>query len=114
MAAKKKSKGNYRGNPHPKTAHLEKHKWKKGQSGNPSGRVKVKPILETLREIIDSNPEFAHKICESALKQAIHDIDWFTEVRDMLDGPLESGSPDGSRGKPINFDLNVRFVDKKG
>lgn len=32
----------------------EPYRWKKGQSGNPGGRPKYKPITDRLRELLDS------------------------------------------------------------
>jgi hypothetical protein len=81
-----------------------------GKSGNPGGRPKIKPILETLREIIDGDPAVARKIAENALRKAARNLGWFTEVRDMLDGKSD-GKPSGSSDDPVNFNLNVKFVD---
>jgi hypothetical protein len=41
-------------------------------------------------------------IAENALKQAGRELEWFREVRDMLDGGQNASAP---------FALSVRFVD---
>ena len=78
-----------------------------GEVRNPGGRPKEKPILETVREILNENPEIARKICENALKQAAHELGWFSEVREMLDG----SEPSAKSGEGVSFNLNVQFVD---
>lgn len=41
-----------------KAEHLDPYKWKKGQSGNPSGRPKVKTLPEYAREYLEEiDPE---------------------------------------------------------
>jgi hypothetical protein len=82
-----------------------------GKCPNPGGRPKEKPILESLREIIDANPALARQIAENALNSAASQLGWFQEVRDMLDGKLSDGTPSGSKDDPVNFDLNVKFID---
>lgn len=60
--------------------------------------------------MVDSDPQFARKIAESALRHAARDIDWFIKVRDMLDGK-PGGEPTGSVEDPVNFNLSVKFTD---
>lgn len=84
--------------------------FRSGETGNPGGRPKNKPILEALREIIDSNPEIAREIAKSALTAASADVDWFVEVRDMLDGKPD-GKSFGSLDDGVNLNLNITFKD---
>jgi hypothetical protein len=60
--------------------------WKKGESGNPGGRPKRKPMVEALHEAITEHPELLKKIVLNALRRASRDHRFFVEVRDMLDG----------------------------
>ena len=39
------------------TPQMEERKWKPGQSGNPSGRPKKKPVTEMLEKIFEEHPE---------------------------------------------------------
>ncbi len=85
--------------------------WQKGQSGNPGGRPKQKPILDALESAILADPKLLKDIAKKALKPAAAELEWFTEVRNMLDGKPEGGKPDGTPEDPVNFGLTVRFVD---
>ena len=87
--------------------------FKPGESGNPSGHPKEKPILEALRENLTERPELAKQIALEALKQAKHQLGWFQEIRDMLDGKPEDGKPTGRADDPVNFNLHVGFVKPK-
>jgi hypothetical protein len=89
------------------------YRYKPGQSGNPGGRPKRKPIQDELEKIFEENPELARKIVyKAAIKAAKGDHKFFCEVRDMMDGKL--GSPlfreDNSS---MSVTLNIEAVRKK-
>jgi hypothetical protein len=84
--------------------------WSKGESGNPGGRPKQKPMLDALHEALMDQPELLKKIALNALRQASCDHRFFCEIRDMLDGkpgPKIESSDDA----PLDFHLNVNFID---
>jgi len=88
----------------------KKTQFKLGESGNPRGRPKEKPILEALRETLEKEPKLLAEIAAAALKQAKYNLGWFGEVRDMLDGKPDV-KPSGGSDDPVNFNFNVRFID---
>ena len=51
------------------SAHLVKYRWKKGQSGNPGGRVKGDTAAEIARAIFEGNEEAIYKAMLKALKK---------------------------------------------
>jgi hypothetical protein len=76
--------------------------WKKGQSGNPGGRPKKKPVLEALEQAALNNPKLLHKLAVNALKRAATDRGWFHELRAALDRDDDQ--------EATGFDINVRFL----
>ena len=67
------------------------HAWKPGQSGNPGGRPKSKPITEMLRVIFD-NPETVEKIREN-VKRTLTDkgmagVILLSHITDRLEGKM--------------------------
>ena len=75
--------------------------WKKGESGNPGGRPKQKPLVEALHEVLTEQPELLKKIALNALRRASRDHRFFVEVRDMLDGKPAQQEYSGSDDEAI-------------
>lgn len=70
-------------------APLIPHQWRPGESGNPSGRPKVRPILEEIRRQLAADPQKLRAIVKNLLDRAELSSDpdkAFKELRDMLDG----------------------------
>jgi hypothetical protein len=61
-----------------------------GQSGNPSGRPKVKPFADALkRALAQGDPERLRKLAEALLNKAAEgDMPAIKEVADRLDGKV--------------------------
>jgi len=85
--------------------------WQRGECPNPGGRPKTKPLLAALQQELAENPERLIEIVDKVLTHAKHSLGFFCELRDMLDGKpgIKLEGPEG--GIPINFELNVHFVD---
>ena len=84
--------------------------WKKGESGNPGGRPKQKPVMEALQDALTDQPELLKKIALNALRRASYDPRFFCAIRDMLDGK-PGLKIEGWNDPPTNFELNVNFID---
>jgi hypothetical protein len=85
---KKRHNVDYQGNKRgvkPEIAdHLEPFKWKKGQSGNPSGRTKGTPsLVDELKKWLRRHPEDAEKIIAALIKEGTKGN--ITATREMLD-----------------------------
>lgn len=94
-------------------AAVERNKFKPGQSGNPGGRPKKKPLTEALMEALD-NPEHLKQVIEGILAKAKKgDVAAFAAIRDTTEGkPVESHEHSGKNGGPIIFTLK-RIGDKE-
>ena len=84
---------------------MEERKWKPGESGNPSGRPKKKPITEMYERIL-SNPEHLAAIelaTVNALKKGnMAFVLQLREVTDRIEGKIT---------QPIEANLNVNLAD---
>ena len=84
---------------------MEGRKWKPGESGNPSGRPKKKPITD-IHERILSNPEHLAAIelaTVNALKKGnMAFVLQLREVTDRIEGKIT---------QPIEANLNVNLAD---
>lgn len=89
----------------PLSESLEKNKWKPGQSGNPSGRPKKKPITE-LYESILNDPEQIAALRKSIIKvldkgnmaMVLH----LKEMADRIEGKVT---------QPIEAEISVNLAD---
>ncbi len=72
------------------TKDLKPIPWKPGQSGNPAGRPKNKPITAALKDLLDKNDGEAIKALASvALKNALKgDFRYAKEILDRIDGKV--------------------------
>jgi hypothetical protein len=83
---KQKIRHNKPGNPNPKFDHLAPSRWVPGQSGNPAGRPKKKPITEALEAIYSNPKEAASAAMAMAKKVKKGDVKAFAEVANRLEG----------------------------
>jgi len=83
----------------------EPYKFKPGQSGNPSGRPKKKPITELFERIM-SNPELVAKfeasIANSIMKGGMAGVMYVKEAADRIEGKVT---------QPIEADISVNLAD---
>jgi len=82
----------------------EPNRWKPGQSGNPKGRPKDKPITAALRELMDRNDGEAIKaLAAVALKNALKgDFRFAKEILERVDGKV-------AEQLDLNADVNNTF-----
>ena len=73
------------------TPEMEARKWQPGQSGNPSGRPKKKPITDLFEELM-SDPElvaqFKTAIANSIKKGGMAGVMYMKEAADRLEGKV--------------------------
>ena len=79
--------------------------WKPGQSGNPSGRPKKKPITEMYERILNDpqNMEFIEAATVKALRQG--NMAMVLQLREMAD------RVEGKVTQPIEADISVNLAD---
>lgn len=108
------SEDNPRGNkptnkpPKPKaklTAQMEAVKWKPGQSGNPNGRPKKKPITELYEKILNDPKNMA--VVEEAIIKALSrgQMAMVLQIREMTD------RIEGKITQPIEAEISVSLAD---
>jgi hypothetical protein len=72
--------------------------WKEGESGNPGGRPKRRPISEVLLDaLLADDGKLLHKFVEAGLKKAIAgDFTFWKEIREAIEGksPLPLVGPE--------------------
>lgn len=85
--------------------------WQRGHCPNPGGRPKTKPLLAALQQELAENPERLIEIVDKVLTHAKHSLGFFCELRDMLDGKPGFEIESSEDGNPLNFELNIHFVD---
>lgn len=86
------------------------YQFKPGQSGNPDGRPKSKPLTDALLKILRENPLEAQKIARAMLKKVrAGSVKHFTAIADRIEGkpvqPIEGTG--GEDGKTLEMTVNV-------
>mgnify|MGYP001548391021 CR=1 FL=1 len=68
-------------------------RWKPGQSGNPSGRPKKKPLTEALQRVLAKlSDDERDVLCQELItKVATGDVAAFKEVADRVEGKVPQG-----------------------
>jgi Family of unknown function (DUF5681) len=91
------------------------HLFKPGQSGNPGGRPKKKPLTEELEKILQStgrDPQkrtYAKRLMESAVKRAIKkDTLALREIWERAEGKVPQALT-GAEGGPVQFEVSVIY-----
>ena len=78
--------------------HLKPHQFKPGQSGNPGGRPKKKPVTEAYEQLI-SDPEVAQAIARGIIRAARKgNVRAAAEIADRVEGK-------------VSQDVNLNVVD---
>lgn len=86
---------------------LRPHQWQKGQSGNPGGRPKRKPITETMEALL-SDPVKLRDICEAQIKAAKKGkVDSFCAIRDTVEGKPQQTIE--NRGEAV-VQINIAYM----
>ena len=86
---------------------LQANIWKPGQSGNPGGRPKRKPLTEALQAILD-NPEEVMAVCKAQMKRAKKGhVDSFTAIRDTVEG---KPSGDDKSGSNVAVEILISYL----
>lgn len=79
--------------------------WKPGQSGNPSGRPKVKPLRDAINRLLAANPEQADRIAAALLGKAeLGDVAAIREYADRMDGKVPQGI-ENEGSKPFRMEI---------
>ena len=81
-------------------------RWKPGQSGNPSGRNKVKPFREAMQKLVGENAE-ALRLAAAALMARAHtgDVAALKEVADRLDGKVPASVGGSTELGPVRLSV---------
>jgi hypothetical protein len=96
---------------------LKEHRWKPGQSGNPNGRPRRKPITEMYLKMLDEKAPFDPKgrtfrelMCLGQMKAAIQGKpEAMKEITNRLEGAVGRGEDD----TPSTFVVNIIQRDPK-
>jgi Family of unknown function (DUF5681) len=93
---------------HPRTAHLESHKWKPGQSGNPGGRPRKQPITEALaKEVSELDAADMARVVVATAKAG--NLQALQFIADRLEGKAVARN---EHGEPGDFELTLEQVRK--
>ena len=81
------------------------HRWKKGQSGNPGGRPKSRPITEAMRKALEAGDLASMAdLAKTGIEKAMAgDHRFWHDVMDRLDGPVR---------QEIQADVTMRTADE--
>ena len=87
------------------TAPPREGRWKKGQSGNPGGRPRWKPLTEALQRLYDEQPELLDQLAARlTVKAGQGDVGAFNAIADRLEGKV-SQSIESTTGGPVKIVL---------
>lgn len=104
-SSKKDSAGNSKENSKKRGEHLAPHQFKKGESGNPSGRPKKKLITEMYEDILN-DPEHIAAIKDATVKALRKgNMAMVLQLREMAD------RTEGKVTQPIEHDVTVNLAD---
>jgi hypothetical protein len=71
------------------TAPPREGQWKPGQSGNPGGRPKWKPLTEALQALLDEEPALARELMKATIiKAGRGDVSAVNTIWDRLEGKV--------------------------
>ena len=106
--------------PNPRSLRNLRPPWRKGESGNPSGRPK-RPLtdaynaqLARVKEGDRQNRTYAQLIAEAMMKQALKGNVMATrEITDRIEGKARQ-AVDVTVETPLEFNVQVNFVDADG
>ncbi len=81
--------------------------WKPGESGNPKGRPRTKPLTDMLKKLLDKDDGAAMaKIIKTAIEAAQSgDVRYFKEIMDRVEGKVI---------EPIDLNANMNVQEMKG
>lgn len=75
------------------TEHLAPHQWKPGQTGNPGGRPRTKPITDRVRDALEEIGEDGRPLAAAVVREWLQmivdgDLAALRELLDRVEGPL--------------------------
>jgi len=97
---------------HKLTPEMEAAQWKPGQSGNPGGRPKKKPVTDAYARLM-SNPAEADKMARALLDQALAgNVQAAKELREGIEGKaMQAIRMDGELGLTSMEERKQRMVE---
>jgi Family of unknown function (DUF5681) len=101
-------------------ARVAPYKWKPGQSGNPGGRPKKKPLTDELEKILNTishdkaGKTYATRLVEAAVRRAIKKSDFaLKEIWERTEGKVPQAVT-GGNGGPVQFQVAVLYGPVEG
>ena len=91
-------------------------RWKPGQSGNPSGRPKKKPLTEALQRVLAKlSDDERDVLCQEIItKVATGDVAAFKEVADRVEGRVPQAITGDDQEDPIRIETIRRIIVRPG
>jgi Family of unknown function (DUF5681) len=101
-------------------ARVAPYKWKPGQSGNPGGRPKKKPLTDELEKMLatvshdKAGKTYATRLVEAAVRRAIRKSDYaLKEIWERTEGKVPQAVT-GANGGPVQFQVAVLYRSVEG